>query len=353
MPVPNLQKRLEKLDSLIDINHIRQSERLLEDTFSYKAVDRLPILNPDYVPGWETYPYSEAFYDMEKMLINELAGVWQGANLRDDRMYTIRANYGVGTVASLFGCKISLTMNNMPWCEPLSETELMKALDRGVPDLSSGLGTRVFETEQFYLDTLSQYPNLSKAVHVFICDTQGPFDTAHLIMGHRIYTEIYDNPDLVHRLLDVVTETYIAFTKAQKEIIGECNDWSYHSQMKVRGGIRICEDAPTNISSSAYLEFCRPYNERCLAEFNGGWIHYCGKGYQIFPHVISTPGLCGVNFGNPEVQDLQYIYSEASKRGIGIISWSGRFTSEDEKVIKTGISLVKSAERRSPEAALY
>lgn len=353
MSVPDLKKRLEKLDSLIDLDHIRRSEQLLEDTFSYKPVERLPVLNPDPVPGWETFPYSEAFYDMEKMLVNELAGVWQGAHLKDDRMYTIRANYGVGTVASLFGCRISLTMNNMPWCEPLSENELLKVLDNGVPDLSSGLGARVFETEQFYRDTLSKYPNLCKAVHIFVCDTQGPFDTAHLIMGHRIYTEIYDNPELVHRLLDIVTETYIAFTKAQKEIIGEGNDWSYHSQMKVRGGTRICEDAPTNISATAYLDFCQPYNERCLAAFKGGWIHYCGKGYQIFPHVISTPGLCGVNFGNPEVQDLQYIYAEASKRGIGIISWSGPFTPEDEKIIKTGISLIKAGERRSPETALY
>jgi len=352
MPVPDLHKRLEELDALVDPAHVRECDRLLEDTFSYREVERLPSLNPDPVEGWPTFPYSEAFDDPEKMLVNELAGAYLGGKLRDDRMYTIRANYGVGTVASLFGCRISLTMNNMPWCEALSEDRLLEGLERGVPEMTAGLGCRVLETERFYMDTLARYPNLKQAVHVFVCDTQGPFDSAHLVMGHRIYTELYDNADLVHRLLDLVTQTCIRFTKAQKEIIGEGNDWSYHSQMKVRGGIRICEDAPTNISPAAYQEFCRPYNERLLAEFQGGWIHYCGRGYQIFPDLISTPGLCGVNFGNPEMQDLQAIYREAAPRKVGIISWSGPFTEDDRKHVKTGISLIGRG-TRSPDQALW
>jgi len=353
MPVPDLHKRLEALDAMVDLGHQVRSERLLEDAFSYRPVERLPRLDPEGVPGWQTYPYSEAFQDMEKMLINELAGVWAGAHLKDDRVYTIRANYGVGTVASLFGCKISLTMDNMPWCEALGEKELLQALDRGIPDLNSGLGARVFETEHFYMDTLAQYPNLSKAVKVFVCDTQGPFDTSHLVMGHRIYTEIYDNPALVHRLLALVTETTIEFTRVQKAIIGEGNEWSYHSQVKVRGGVRICEDAPTNISASAYLEFCKPYNEHLFSQFQGGWIHYCGKGYQIFPHLIQTRGLRGVNFGNPELQDLQKVYTEASKRRVSIINWSGPFTTKDAEVITTGISLINKGTQRCPDAALY
>lgn len=353
MPVPDLHKCLEQLDALVDPSHIAESERLIEDASLYRDVERLPTTQPAAVEGWPTFPYSEAFNDVEKMLVNELAGVYAGASLRDDRMYTIRANYGVGTVASMFGCKVSITMDNMPWCEHLSERELLAALDRGVPDVTTGLAARVLETERFYLDVLSGYPNLSKAVRVFVCDTQGPFDTAHLVMGHRIYTEIYDDPDLVHRLLDLVTQTYIEFTKAQKAIIGEGNDWSYHSATKVRGGVRICEDAPTNISPSAYREFCRPYNERIFQEFNGGWIHYCGKGYQIFPDLISTPGLHGVNFGNPEMQNLQAIYSEAAPRKITIISWSGPFTSEDAEHIKTGITLIGEGRKRDPREACW
>lgn len=335
-----LKDRLADLDALVDVGHVRRSEQLQLDALSYREVERLPTINPTPVQGWQTFPYSEAFYDSEKMLMNELAGVYVGAHLKDDRTYTIRANYGVGAIASMFGCKTSLTMDNMPWCEPLAEDDLLEALDRDV-DIAAGLGGRVFETERFYLDVLSEYASLREAVRIFVSDTQGPFDIAHLVIGHRIYTEIYDNPELVHRVLDMVTEAYISFTKAQKEIIGEGNDWSSHSQVTVPGGVRICEDSPTNISPDAYLEFCRPYNERILEEFHGGWIHYCGKGHQIFPHVISTPGLTGINFGNPEMQDLTALYEQASRHGVGILSWSGPFSPENERRIKTGINLIR------------
>ncbi len=338
MSVPDLHYRLAQLNDLVDPAHVRESEKLIEESLSFRKIGRYPFINGSATPGWQGFPYSEAFHDMEKMLVNELGSVYQGAKNRDDRMYTIRANYGVGTVASMFGCEISLTMNNMPWCEPLSETELLWALDQGVPDLNSGLGARVFETERFYAETFAGYPNLKETVHTYVCDTQGPFDIAHLVMGHRIYTEIYDNPDLVHRLLDVCTDTYIAFTKAQKEIIGEGNDWHFHSANKIRGGVRVCEDSPTNLSPVSYLEFCRPYNERVLAEF-GGWIHYCGGGHQILPHVLSTPGLTGINFGNPEKQDLHAVYDAAAPHKVGIITWVIPLAEQDARHITTGITL--------------
>ena len=341
MGVPDLKSRLAELDPIVDPEHARRSERLQLDALSYREVERLPAIDPTPVQGWPTFPYSEAFHDPEKMLINELAGVYVGAMLKDDRTYTIRANYGVGGIASIFGCKTSLTMNNMPWCEPLSEEELLEALDQDI-DITAGLGARVFETERFYLDVLAEYPNLREAVQLFVSDTQGPFDIAHLVIGHRIYTEIYDDPELVHRVLDKVTEAYIRFTKAQKEMIGEGNDRHSHSQVMIPGGIRICEDSPTNLSPASYLKFCRPYNERLLKEFGGGWIHYCGNGCQIFPHAISTPGLTGINFGNPDMQDLSAVYSEASRYGVGIVSWSGPFTPKDEARIKTGITLIQS-----------
>ncbi len=339
MSVPDLHERLEKLNAIVDPSHVSRSEKLMEDSLLFRPIERFPFINTSPAQGWQGFPYSEAFYDMEMMLVNELASPFQGACNRDDRMYTIRANYGVGTVASLFGCEVSLTMNNMPWCEPLSEKELLGVLDQGVPALTAGLGARVFETERFYVETLAKYPNLKETVHTYVCDTQGPFDIAHLVMGHRIYTEIYDNPELVHRLLDICTETYIAFTNAQKEITGEGNDWHFHSANKIRGGVRVCEDSPTNLSPTSYLEFCRPYNERVLAAFNGGWIHYCGNGKQMLPHILDTPGVTAVNFGNPEMQDIHALFDAASPKKIGIVTWVIPFTPEDAAHITTGITL--------------
>ncbi|MGB9587581.1 MAG: hypothetical protein ACPL7O_05320 [Armatimonadota bacterium] len=91
MAVHDLDARLELLDSLIDPQHVRCAEKLQESAFSYEEIDRLPVINPAIVDGWETFPYSEAFQDPEKMLVNELASVYMGTKLKDDRVYTIRA----------------------------------------------------------------------------------------------------------------------------------------------------------------------------------------------------------------------------------------------------------------------
>ena len=337
-----LREHLTKLNNLIDPEVPARAEQRHRAALLYEPVDRLPVTVGCAVPGWPAFTYREGFYDMEKMLANELAGVWVGAHVRDDRMYTIRANYGVGTVASMFGCQIVLTEDNtMPWCMPLSDEQLDKALESGEVDVEAGLGSRVAETVRFYADALSDYDKLAACVKVFVCDTQGPFDTAHLVMGPKIYTEIYDNPDRVHRLLEITSDACIRLTRAQKELIGEGYDWSFHSQMVSRGGARVCDDTPTNLSAECYRQFPKRYNERVLRELGGGWVHYCGSGRQILPEILSTPGVMGINFGNPEMQDIAAVYEAASARKIPVLAW--RLDAPLPDHIDTGVSLVANA----------
>jgi len=337
-----LHEHLKKLDDILDPAHIAQSKTRMKAALLYKPVDRLPIMIECPVPGWPTFSYREGFYDMEKMLLNELSQVWVGAHVRDDRMYTIRANYGVGIVPSMFGCEIVLTDDNaMPWCYPISDKVVDEVLESGEVDIEAGLGSKVAETMRFYQDVLSDYENISRCVNIYCCDTQGPFDIAHLVMGPRIYTEVYDNPDRVHRLLEITSQTYIRVTRAQKELTGEGYDWSYHSQMMSRGGTRLCDDTATNLSTACYREFLKGYNERVLCELGGGWVHYCGDGRQIRSEVLSTRGALGINFGNPEMQDIADIYDVASKVKIPVLRW--RVDKLLPEHIKTGITLTSGA----------
>lgn len=337
-----LQEWLSKLNDIVDPELVARAEDRTRAALLYEPVDRLPAIVGCRVPAWPAFPYGEGFYDFEKMLLNELGGVWAGAHVRDDRMYTIRANYGVGTVASMFGCEIVLTQDNtMPWCHPLTDSQLDAVLESGEIDITAGLGSRVAKTVLFYQEALSGFDKLSQCVRVYVCDTQGPFDIAHLVMGSKIYTELYDNPERVHRLLELATDTYIRVTKAQKELIGEGCDWSYHSQMMSRGGVRVCEDSATNLSAECYRQFPKRYNERVLEEFGGGWIHYCGDGRQILREVLGTRGARGINFGNPEMQSITDVYALASPSKIPVLGW--RFGAPLPAEIDTGISLIAGA----------
>lgn len=333
---------LARLNGVVDPDHVMRSEERMLAATRYEPVERLPMVVQCPVDGWQTFTYREGFEDPAKMLVNELASVWAGAQVRDDRAYTVRANFGVGGMASMFGCEVRLTDDNtMPWFFPLEDGELDRVLDAGEVDIEAGLGTRVFDTERFYIEALSRHEALARTVRIYVSDTQGPFDTAHLVMGHKIYTEVYDNPARVHRLLELVTDAYIRFTRVQRELIGEFGDTSFHSGLRIRGAVRICDDSGTNLSSEFYSEFCKPYNERILAEFGGGWVHYCGGGHQILSEVLSTEGLTGINFGNPERQDIASICKEAASGGTAVLGWPTAFPAPEWVV--TGMTLVGSA----------
>jgi uroporphyrinogen-III decarboxylase len=342
-----IDEHLRKLDRLVDPAHVEEARELQRRALAFEEVERLPTLVNFPLNDWPVFPYKEAFYDPEKMLLNELAPVWVGALGRDDRMYTIRANHGVGIIPSIFGCGTRLMEENqMPWVEPLDDTELDRALSAGTPDLDKGLGGRVLDTERSFLDTISRFENLARTLRVFVCDIQGPFDLAHLVMGPRIYTEVLDRPERVHRLLDLVTQTFISFAKLQREIVGEAEGSHYHSQHYVQGSVRVCDDTPTNLSADMYREFCRPYDERVLKELGGGWVHYCGAAHQMLPEILSLPNLTGINFGNPEKQDARRMFEAAAERRVPVICW----TRELPAGVKTGVTVARSV--RSVEAAL-
>lgn len=339
-----LEDRLKKLNDLIDPEHVAQAEKRQAAAAACESVDRLPLIVNCPVPDWPMFTYRDGFHDMEKMLLNELNQVWVGAHVKDDRMYTIRANYGVGIIASMFGCEILLTDDNiMPWVKHLNDDQLDSILDAGEVDIYSGLGARVLETEAFYHKALSGYDKLASCVRIFVSDTQGPFDNAHLIMGHKIYTEIYDNPERVHRLMEMVTDTYVRFTRAQKEIIGENknSDYHYHSALKARGAVRVCDDSGINLSAQFYREFSKKYNEQALQRLGGGWIHYCGGGQQILPEVLSSAGVYGINFGNPEKQDIAAVMKLAHPRKAAVLGWPADLPLPDGTT--TGVILGASA----------
>ena len=69
-----------------------------------------------------------------------------------------------------------------------------------------------------------------------ITDFQGPLTTANQLMGYdKLIYLMFDHPDLMHRLMDVVTESLILWVKTQKEVIGEPLDWCISDQQVYTG----------------------------------------------------------------------------------------------------------------------
>jgi len=348
-----IDQYLEKLEKLIDIQQVMTARKIQEDSWCYRPVERLPLLinTGDYLrhlvsetEEWPVFNPLEQFNDQDKMLVSELATVFTGVCLGDDKMYTIRANYGLGIIPSLFGCNLLFRGDDLPWVEHINSVEnINQIIDSGVPDLEKGLGSKVTQTEKYFIRKLRSYSKLREVVHLYMSDTQSPFNIASLILGERVYIDVYDNPELIHRLLHLITDTIIQFTRLHKQIIGEDLAGGYHFQYRLQGGVRLCEDSSTLLSKNMYEEFCRPYNERIFDVFGGGYIHYCGAGKQILDSVLATKGIQAINFGNSEMQDIKQIYEKAAPKKICVL-WDGCIDEEYHSLIKTGVVLKRTAE---------
>lgn len=301
-----LDEVLRFIEERIDPEHIAGVRNAIKKALCYERCEA-PVVKIAFPNArFACYPYRDAFDDMEKMMANELVAgnLTSPANyveLRDHTVPMIRADYGAGTLPSLFGIRYRLLDGAKPWAEPAeSPDQIRSIIDRGIPDLYSGLGRKVFDTYAFYREKLRGFPKCESSLAFYHPDIQGPFDVAHLIWGSNIYYALYDEPETVHTLLKLVTETYIKFLKAFKELAGDENGgYVYQWGTLYKGGVVLRDDTAVNLSCEQYDEFVKPYDERILKEFGGGSIHYCGHGLQWLGSMIDSDGMKALNFGQP------------------------------------------------------
>ena len=111
-----VQANLERLEAMIDTEHIERTELLQKKAFNFEQVEHIPtvIEYPVDENEWPSFGFEEIFEDPAKMLLSELRSVYVGAKLQDDRLYGIRPNYGTGIIASMFGCETRVFDHSLP-----------------------------------------------------------------------------------------------------------------------------------------------------------------------------------------------------------------------------------------------
>ena len=133
---------------------------------------------------------------------------------------------------------------------------------------------------------------------VGLTDMQGPLDTLGQMCGQvQLFTWMYDEPGLVHDLLDLVTDAFIDWVRVQKEHIGEPLETSNGLQ-GVGGSAVGCwesDDDMTMLSPEMYGEFVAPRVARIFDAFGGGSVHFCGKGYQHLDAILDHRSVRVVN----------------------------------------------------------
>ncbi len=279
-----------------------------------EAVDYLPLLVESVGQPWDgqVYTLPEQVADPDKMLHEALLNAVQVYPPQSDSVLCIRPQFGVGTLASVFGVGYELSARyGSPWVTaPRSKAELA-ALEPNTLDWERSLLPTICRTAEHFRR------ELDGRLEVYLPDTQGPFDLAHLVRGHDLLTDLVDDPPFVHHLMELATHVYIEGTRRLKQATGEPLNAGHHggNLFMVGAGVRLCDDSGTIISPRLLEEFVLPYQQRALEAFGGGWVHWCGGDFHLVPLYLSLPACKGINLGQPARYDLAAVLEAVLQAG--------------------------------------
>jgi uroporphyrinogen-III decarboxylase len=247
----------------------------------------------------------------------------------DDYIPFLHPWFGTGVLASAFGIKLISNPKMDPAVDiaQMQQPEEIDALPTPVPGTSGTMADVVR-----CIDYFREHADLP----VVFTDCQGPMATALQIVGYDKFCYwVQDDPGRIHKLMEKVTDALIAWVKFQKARTGQpLTGCSYPLSIKLPegfGGVWLADDDSVIIGASIYREFIKPYNERFLAEFGGGCIHYCGKSTQNIENYCNTGGVTAIN--NFTLDDFDAAAKiRRALRDKGIVFMACDFTPADHRL---------------------
>jgi len=270
-------------------------------------------LDEDDLQGYPKFNLKEIHYDSEKMFISQFSVMMTAAYGGGHAVPSVRANMGCGIFPTLFGVKQELYEDKMPWVRQHLSKDELKAMgpeDIKISDeFKVGLEHMAYMAERLDGTGCMVYP----------MDLQGPFDIAHLVYGDAIFYDLYDDPEFVHHLLELACHAIFMGMEECFKVIPQSEYMIAHYNQLViprsSGGIKTSEDTATLLCKEHIDEFVVPYMEKVFSHFGGGYVHYCGKNPHLFEAIMKVPGVKGINFGNPEMHDMEYVLRRCAQAG--------------------------------------
>jgi hypothetical protein len=324
---PTLRECLKDLEARIDP---QQEDRLHQQWIDFSQgrfqgqvfSPTRPHPTPPSVE-WPEVSVNAALADYEAMALQQYGACSEQLTQGSGAMMNVRCNYGTSIIPLLYGVEpfvMDEALNTLPTSRPLNDADaVQRIVDAGVPALRGGYAERVFEMAARYTQIAREYPKIGRYVHIYHPDLQGPMDICEVVWGSTIFYAMYDQPKLVHALLEVVTQTYLRFMRAWVEVVPFEAQGNAHWGYFHRGNIMLRDDSAMNLSPDMFDAFVRPYDQRLLDAFGGGAIHFCGKGDHYADRLPGMPGVYAVHMSQPQYNDMTRMLAHTADAGINLL----------------------------------
>ena len=291
--------------------------------------------------------------DYDLMLRAQLFGVSEALR-KGTAALGIRANYGTGIMSSLFGAELYMmprSQNTLPTTRAFADDDKMRELvEKGVPEINAALGKKVFEFAEKTREIFKNYPKIEKYVQIYHPDTQGPLDITELLWGSDIFYNFYDEPELVHDVLDLATDTYIKVMDKWFEYCPSKPGINVHWDYFIKGNICLRSDSAMNISPDLYSEFVFERDKRLFDYYGGGMLHFCGRGDHYLGIISKCDSMYSVNLSQPQYNNMDTIYNTlfaAGKKIIGLTNEASRAYEARPDAVKGMIAKTSGIESKA------
>jgi hypothetical protein len=238
--------------------------------FDVETDDRTPVLLPvdnEYLLPRLGIGFPDFYDDPEFQLYYELLKwQWLLENLEDDRLIEeeleVYPDFGGVTIAGIFDMAHILWQENrppytVPWLESARDVARLK-----LPHPTDNMGGRKlsymeemqFLTGKFHVRLQGEpiLPRVSAGWH------RGPLAAALDMAGDQIFQWAEDEPNALHDLMAMITETYVEYERITRQLIEAEMEDAY-----------VVHDGAEALSPEAYREFVMPYSMRIYDAFPG------------------------------------------------------------------------------------
>jgi hypothetical protein len=332
-----LEKFIEDLENRIDIEieeNLFQEWKNFADGENNSSIfyARRPYSIPSKIQ-WPEVLINETLDNFDKMALQQFGMCSNELSKGSGKLLSVRCNYGTSIIPSLFGAELFIMdkeLNTLPTSKPFTDTidAVKKLLDRGMPDLNSGLGSKIFEMGERYIKIFEKYSKIKKTVHLYHPDQQGPMDICEILCGSSIFLYLIEFPDLMKNFLELITETYIKFMKKWTELVPITENYAVHWSLLHKGHIMLRDDSAMNLSPAMFEHFILPYDQKLLDIFGGGAIHFCGRGDHFIEQVSGMDGIYAIAMSQPECNNMEIIFRNTVDKNIKLLGFKKQVAEE-------------------------
>jgi hypothetical protein len=300
--------------------------------------------------------FRDACRDMKQSLRWQLGGLTRAMDYLTDAPAYLEPWYGIGIAASAFGAEYEWFPGQAPAVKPVYRRpeEIPDLTPRAVADVPI-LRHTLEMIDCFLHETQGRVP-------VSWCDIQSPINVAGGLMDiTQFLLMLHDEPERAKKILSVLADEVIRFTKIQSDLIGAALARPGHGFASARtgAGIGLSTDNLIMVSPAMFADFCNERTARIGEAFGGTAFHSCGNWGRWLPAVKKITNLVMVDGAFSPQTDPAYNQCEAFRdalAGTGVILHV-RIVGEPDEVLarvkrlwKPGLKLIVVTHVQDPRA---